>query len=66
MPGSVEAKKAGLEFPGGLADKDSALSLLWLRFNSWPRNFHMPQTQPKKKKKKKGKKEKEGKEEIIM
>ena len=23
--------------------KDLALSLLWLRFNSWPGNFHMPQ-----------------------
>ena len=37
--------------------KDRVLSLQWfgllpwLRFNSWPRNFHMPQTQPKKKNK---------------
>ena len=37
--------------------KDLVLSLLWLRsllccrFNCWPRNFHMPWTQPKKKKK---------------
>ena len=32
------------EFPNGLAVKDSALSLLWHRFNPWPRNFCMPQT----------------------
>ena len=25
-------------------------SLLWHDFNPWPRNFHMPQAQPKKKK----------------
>ena len=30
--------------------KDSALSLVWLRFDPWPGNFHMPQVQPKKKK----------------
>ena len=30
-----------MEFPGGLAVKDSALPLLWFRFNTWPRNFHM-------------------------
>ena len=35
--------------------KDPALSLLWLwlqlghRFDPWPRNFHMPQVQQKKK-----------------
>ena len=35
--------------------KDQALSLQWLgllpwlRFDSWPGNFHMPQAQPKKK-----------------
>ena len=29
------------EFPGGLAANDLALSLLWLWFNLWPRNFHM-------------------------
>ena len=23
--------------------KDPALSLLWPRFDPWPRNFHMPQ-----------------------
>ena len=27
--------------------KDSALSLLWLRFHPWPKNFCMPQAQPK-------------------
>ena len=37
------------EFPGGLVIKDSVLSLLWLSFDSWPRNFHMPWAQPKKK-----------------
>ena len=36
--------------------KDSVLSLLWLRFSPWPRNFFMPQVQPKKKKKKKKRK----------
>ena len=25
--------------------KDLALSLLWHRFDPWPRNFHMPQAQ---------------------
>jgi len=33
--------------------KNLVLSLQWLRFNSWPRNFHVPGMQPKKKKKKK-------------
>ena len=33
-----------------------ALSLLWLRFNLWPRNFYMPWVQLKKKKRKKEKK----------
>ena len=33
-------------------------SLLWLRFDPWPRNFSIPQGQPKKKKKKKKKGEK--------
>ena len=28
--------------------KDLALSLLWHRFNSWPRNFCMPRVRPKK------------------
>ena len=39
-------------FPGGLAVKDLALSVLWLRFNPQPGNFFMPQAPPKKKKKK--------------
>ena len=41
-----------MEFFRGLVIKDLAMSLLWLRFHSWPRNFHMPQAQSKKKKKK--------------
>ena len=28
--------------------KDPAMSLLWHRFDPWPRNFHMLQVQPKK------------------
>ena len=35
------------EFPSGLVVKDLALSLLWLRFNPWPGNFHVLQAQPK-------------------
>ena len=31
--------------------KDLALAQLWLRFNPWSRNFHVPQMQPLKKKK---------------
>lgn len=31
------------EFPGGLAVKGAALSLLWVEFNPWPRNVHMLQ-----------------------
>ena len=30
------------KFLGGLAVKDSALSLLWLGFDPWPGNFGMP------------------------
>ena len=41
------------ELPGGLAVKDLALSLLWLRFDLWPSNFHMQQAQPKEKREKK-------------
>ena len=37
-------------FPDGLVVKESALSLLRWRFNPWPGNFRMLQTQPKKKK----------------
>ena len=32
------------EFPGGLVIKDPALSPLWLGFDPWPGNFHMPGT----------------------
>ena len=39
--------------------KDSVLSLLWLRFDPWPGNFHMLKVWPKKKKKKKKQKKKE-------
>ena len=39
-----------LEFPGGLAVKDSALSLLWLGFNPWSTNFCMLRVRSKKKK----------------
>jgi len=39
------------EFSGNQVVKDSALSLLWLRFDLWLGNFPMPQVQPKKKKK---------------
>ena len=41
-------KKKGSFFPGGIAIKDSVLSLLWLRFNPWSRNFCTPQAGPKK------------------
>ena len=40
------------DFPGGLAFKDSALSLLWLRFDPWPGNLCMPWVWSEKKKKK--------------
>ena len=35
-------------FPGGLAIKDSVLSLLWLRFEPRPGNFCMLWARPKK------------------
>lgn len=35
------------EFSDGLAVRDSALSLLWFRFNPWPRNFHVLWAWPK-------------------
>ena len=41
------------EVPSSLAVKDSALSLLWLRFNPRPGNFHMLQAGPEKEKEKK-------------
>ena len=34
---------------GVLEVKDSAVSLLWPKFDPWPQNFHMPWVQPKKK-----------------
>ena len=40
--GLLTEVKAQVEFPGGLAVKDSVLSLLWLRFDPWPGNFHVP------------------------
>ena len=36
--------------PGGLEVKDSMLSLLWLEFNSWPRNIWVLWVLPKNKK----------------
>ena len=61
--------KITLEFSGGLVVKGPALSLLWRRFDPWPRKFLMPRAQPKKqqqqqqqqqKKKKKEKKKENG------
>ena len=40
--------------------RDLALSLLWSRFNPWPRNFRLPRVWPKRKKKKKERKKKRG------
>lgn len=37
------------ESQGGLTVEDSASSLLWLGFNLWSRNFHVPRPWPKKK-----------------
>ena len=34
-------------FSGGLSVKNLVLSLLWRRFNPWPRNFHKPWVWPK-------------------
>ena len=45
-------QKKILKFLGGLAVKDSALLLLWFRFNPWPENFCISKSWPKKKKKK--------------
>ena len=50
-------KKCSEGFPGSLMVKDSALSLLWLRFDPWLGNFCMPRDQPKKKEKKERKEE---------
>ena len=38
----VAIKKPEMEFSDGLVAKDLALSLLWLRFDSWPGKVHMP------------------------
>ena len=38
-----------MEFPGGQAVKDLALSLLWFRFDPWTRNFLRPWARPTKK-----------------
>ena len=38
-----------VEFLGGLVVKDLVLSLLWHRFDLWPRNFCILQAQPNKK-----------------
>ena len=38
----VGLKSFALKFPCGQQVKDSVLSLLWHRFNLWPRNFHVP------------------------
>ena len=46
-------KRETREFLGGLVFKDLALSLLWCRFDCWPRNFCMLWAQPPSKKKKK-------------
>ena len=44
----AKEKHSVLEFPGSLVVEDLAWSLLWLRFDPWPRNFHKLQVQPKK------------------
>ena len=39
---SVNTEKSGdREFPGDLVGKDLELSLQWLGFDPWPRNFSM-------------------------
>ena len=47
---SEHVTKPGKEFPGGLAVEDLALSLLWPRFDPWPRNFRRLWAGPKKNK----------------
>ena len=42
----MKVKGKNKEFPGRLAVKDPA-SLLWLGFNPWPGNFHIPAVWPK-------------------
>ena len=41
----MQTIKMNQEFPGGLAVKDLALSLLWVKFKPWPENFCMPWVQ---------------------
>ena len=40
-------EKKIIGFPDGLVVKDMVLSLLWLRFDPWPENFHMKWAWPK-------------------
>ena len=47
---AVEVRAGSLAQGSGL--KDLALPQLWLGFNPWPGNFHMPQVQPQNKMKK--------------
>ena len=51
---SRNLKKEKKEFPGGLAVKNLALSLLWCGSDLWPENFCMQQAWPKKERKKEG------------
>ena len=44
----LRGKKQKMEFPGGLAVKDLALSLLWGGFDPRSGNFCIPWVQPKK------------------
>ena len=53
-------KSEGWEFPGGLVVKDSALSLLWIGFNPWPRELPQAAGAPPKKKEKRKKKQSQG------
>lgn len=46
-PDKLDIKISFFEFPGGSMDPGSELSLLWHRYNPWPRNFPMPRTWPK-------------------
>lgn len=42
MDPKLKIPSVKLQFPGGLAIKDSALSVLWPRFDLWPRCSHVP------------------------
>ena len=50
------AAEAWVQSPAWYSRLKNPLLQLWLRFNLWPRNFHMLQVQPLKKLKKKKKK----------